>query len=213
MGISMKYRRKIYRKRLRRVGRRRKVVRRRLRKGRRTAAKVYRFKRFTRLTPETILASSVYIKGFSFTLNQLPNASEFTALYQQYRVDRVTVEYLPRTIASNNLNLNEWGNMYSIVDPTTAAPLTSIDDFAQRQNVKRTRECSYHRRSFVPAVATPNYVNGLTWGYGPRWRQWLATGDASVPHYGFIIGIENRDNVDHLYDVQVTYHVSFRNVK
>lgn len=207
-----KYRRKRYakrgRKRMRRM--RRKLGRRRYKRSRRSRS-VHHFKR-TQTTTYTAAASSQNFWGAQYQLNVVQNYTEFTALFDMYRINKIVVKFVPRTTAAS-MGDNQVGENYTCVDYNDAtAPLT-VNEILERDTASRTRANVTHTRVFTPAVACPAYRTGISSGYVPKWKQWLDCSYVDVAHFGLKGCFDNRDNVDQIYDIYTTYYMSFRNVK
>lgn len=208
----VKYRKRKYagrgRRRMRRV--RRRIGRKRFKRARRSR-KTYYFKR-TVTVPVTAAAGSQTFAGYGFQLNYVPNYTEFTSLFDMYRINKVVYKFVSRT-TSSALSANECGELYSVVDyDDISAPLT-VAEMLERDTVKRSKITNTHTRILTPAVAAVAYRTGITNAYMPKWKQWIDAAYVDVPHFGLKVCYDNRDNVDSIFDVYITYYMSFRNVR
>lgn len=201
---------------------RRRSWRRRPRRGRRTRAyrrgrrswlsKVYTFRRTNvdTLTVNTTTPNPVYW----FQLNEIPNYTEFTALYDQYRISKVVYKLIPRASQALPSNPNQ-GTLFSVIDYTDSNPLTSADQANEYASVKRTRGFKTHSRVIRPKLNVPLYETGapLTFGYGVR-SGWVNCADPAVHHYGLKFWYENpAAGAELVFDEYITYYVKFKNVK
>lgn len=129
--------------------------------------------------------------ALTFALSSLPNASEFTSLFDSYKIMKVKLDWIPfgDTV---NLPMNTMGGSSSLMSP--GGPLiTAIDyddantpgtasDLLQYQASKVTPVPRRLKMSLRPKHATEVF-SGIGSGYGPR-TGWLDCGYSSIPHYG-----------------------------
>lgn len=182
----MPYRRN-YRKRptLRRRRRytRRRIMRRPLTK---RALKVHHFKRTFALDYITSAAGADVLGAFNFYLAQLPNYTEFTNLYDQYRINKILIKFVPNVNSADVAASATIAQFNTVLDFNDSTPLASLNNCFEYGNWRMTRGTQVHTRIFTPssldAVAntggtTPSFVN-------PTWKQWIATSSANIPHFG-----------------------------
>lgn len=171
-----------------------------------------------------IAYSTSYVQGSSvapttgalvFFLNGVPNASEFTALYDQYKIKRVKVQFIPKNLPGElgsaiATSPQQFWTYPDFDDPTPPSVLSTV---LQRQAVVRTRSTSHHTRVLKPRIAKPIYQDGITNAYGPG-TSWIDCSNPAVPHYGLKYYLDGAMNVSSItaYDLQITYYLSFRNV-
>lgn len=219
------YRRRFY-------GRRRRTARRPLYRRRRPALRrrrtVYRRRHsvhlFTRWTDVNSLnvTDATQQGAMTFYLNQLPSASEFTALFDQYRINCVVLKmrYLnqipDRTDASSGAYRP---NFHYCVDYNDSTAYTSITQFAQVGNYRchaLNGERDWSIKIF-PKVQRQMYQGLGSTGYGPV-KCWINTADPAVPHYGLKYLIDcngggGGNEVLGSLQYQAKYYLSFKNVK
>lgn len=90
---------------------------------------------------------------FNFSLNDLPNYTEFTALFDQYRIDKIEIEWYPEyTVLSDASTLSSAKNVQlnTAIDVAGATP-AAVDDVLQFRTLKTTGITERHKRSFRPA--------------------------------------------------------------
>lgn len=180
---------------------------------------VYVFKR-TYYVPSVISVASGGPDGqygFSYSLNALPNASEFTSLFDQYRIAGVKTRFLPRG-NSSELTGASGGNISSIASVIDyddgTAPTGGISQISQYQSFKLTRSDQQHTRYFKPRlnVAAINSVAGGTQNK-LNMRGWLDCDVSTTEHYGLKVVVPAPPSGSVVYDVIVTMYVLFRNVR
>lgn len=130
----------------------------------------------------------------------LPNSTEFTTLFDQYKIRRVKIEM---RYANNNSSINS---------PSTSLPLfyyaNDFDDavsltqtaLQQFQGCKTTMlgtgAKEYTQHSLVPKPLVQLYESAVSTGYSnPAKPIWIDCNDATAPHYGFKLCWDNAMNI------------------
>lgn len=167
---------------------------------------------------------TVYLPGFynlvaggpavgtarNFKLSDVPNASEFTQLFDQYCIKMVKMSLIPRFTEVSNTSTQ--GNIWSVLDYDDSIAPPNVDTVLQYENVKRTRMSQIHTRYFKPAVADEIYATGVATTYGAKKNQFLDCTNDAVEHYGVKLWFDTRaTNV--IYDVQIKFYLAFKNVR
>lgn len=156
----------------------------------------HRFKRTVRLDNITLTQTTAgYFKGFDFNLGMLPNYTEFTLLFDQYKIDKVKLKLVPTFSTSDILNVANHGsgticpNVQSILDFNDSTNPVTENELLQYANRKLTRGTREHSRKFAPRFASAEYKTVLAFGYRPA-KGYLNTVDYNVPHYGMKVYID-----------------------
>lgn len=207
-------------------GRRRAAaIRARLRRKRLARGRIGRFRQtiqyFKRssYTPNWVQTSNVadVFKNLTVTLNGLPSSSEFTNLYDQYKIRGVKFTLIPRfnvaqATDGNTAPFQLPSQIYSVLDFDGNFPVT-INDMFQYENLKMSRGTALHKRYFKPAVL-PQVFNGITTGYSISKNMWIDCQNDAIPHYGSTICIPQVNATEPLgYDLKVDLYVAFKNVR
>ena len=129
----------------------------RKRRGRRSwGRKVYTFRRvvttqaaFSQTIPNYPTSTSNTAPYATFRLSDLPSASEFTSLYDQYMISKVVVRLTPRGNVQS-ISDNQGGFLCSVIDYTDTAPIVSITEMNQYSTLKKTRSHRPHVRVIRP---------------------------------------------------------------
>jgi len=205
---------------------------RRRRVGRKTQNKVHSFVRwcdkdttYSSTGPNTISETGVNQNlSYSFTLDNLVNPTDFTNLYDMYKINKITLylESAYDTTASGSALGNPNSQKIRVVhDYNDNNPLTQEDDYLEYGNCK-----SYHpwSRRGIKITLYPKINNAIeNVGGGPSAftsfsssKHWLNIVDDEVPHFGikmFIPG--NLVSVEEvrLFKVRAKYHISLKNSK
>lgn len=162
--------------------------------------------------------------AMDFKLNQLPDYSDFTYLFDRYRINAVAVKFYFSGVAGADTTGGAAAPTVSMwiakdYDDIATGGL-SIDTLRQYQNCKlhnvtQGRPVTVKLR---PAVASMMYKSDVATGYGPKWKQWVDCTYADVPHFGLKYAINfNSSNVNKWATWpqimrEVTYYLSFKNV-
>lgn len=127
--------------------------------------------------------------GMTFNLNNVTATSDFTNLFDQYRIVKVLYRFVCRRDPSQ-----------TTTNPSTYPRIQWVHDFndqvistsAELRQYANLREAffneSYQRTkwySLKPATLPLTYETGISSKTGPTWGQWLdAKNSAGVPYYG-----------------------------
>lgn len=130
--------------------------------------------------------------GYIITLNSLPNFGEFTALYDSYRIDWVTIWAVPTQtdaqVAAANLFTP---SLYTVVDKDDASPPGTLAAQLEHGNMKITTMDRMKKLcSFKPAVQGELFRSGATRGFNRMQDQWIDCAQADIPHYGLKVWCE-----------------------
>jgi len=148
--------------------------------------------------------------GTYAALNGLPNATNYTALFDQYRIVQVEVWITPQIGGSGGVLLNAGSLMKTVVDydnTTTTATQAFFDDFA---NCHTTGIQSGHYRRYTPHVAVAAYSGAFT-SFSNVVAPWIDCASPGVQHYGLKIYADATPLGAIGIDVITRYHVQFRN--
>jgi len=160
-----------------------------------------------------------------FTLNDIPQAASYQALFDQYRITRIKVmlTYQGETgdgVYSTTVQANQSADkvLWTLVDYDDAAPLT-------RGALMQYESAKMHQigfamnnpvtRTFVPHVAMAAY-QGTFAGYANQAMQWLDTQNANIQHYGFKCCFSSplsASEASPRWGVYAEYDLEFRNIK
>lgn len=130
--------------------------------------------------------TSASFAGYSVNLSQLPNYTEFTTLFDQYRINKVVVKFVPSftqdTIGSTEIT----PNLQSVIDYNDVTTPTATSELLQYQSYRRTRGNQTHTRVFTPSTL----VDISDTASSPKWKQWLSTANATLPHFGLKVALD-----------------------
>lgn len=174
---------------------------------------------FTRsfYTPEAIQlppATAAFGKAYTFSLSQLPNFGEFQNLYDQYKINMVKFQLIPRfTNASSNSSV-PIGNLWSVIDYDDSAAPSSINDVLQYQNLKRSRMNVIHKRIIKPKILTQIFSGTL--GADSPTRRFIDCTYATTPHFGLKLWVDENaapSGATLTWDLQCKFYLAMKNVR
>lgn len=141
------------------------------------SSRVHYFKRTVQFEPITINDTQQF-GALKFQLNQLPNYTEFTALFDVYRVSAIKIKFVPDygTGSLNPLTTNVlFGCFHTAIDRNDDTPVGSLDELLQYDTYKQTRLTSYHSRYFKPMTKITD---------ASFKKKWYDTSDDDEAYYG-----------------------------
>lgn len=140
-----------------------------------------------------------------FTLDQLPDYTDFTRLFDLYKITRLEIEFQPEyTELTDAALVSNAVNVYfnSVVDLTDSSAPASIDELLQSQQLKQTGITKVHKRSWEPTMLMSDLV---------PCKCWLPTSNASVRHYALKFAIPPT-GVAMTFRSRARYYISCANV-
>lgn len=145
-------------------------------------ARVYKFVRSTDTGDLTSTQLADTTVSYSFQINNLPGSSEFLALFDQYRIAKVQIRFIPyQTVANPTASKSI---MITVPDYDDTADLTSRQDAYQYSNCKVTNALEEHSWTIKPRVALAAYGSGIFSSYSNQPAQWIDSGSPTVSHFG-----------------------------
>lgn len=192
------------------------------------ARQVHAYKRMWKIS--TITASvagggvQTNIAGaYSFKLSDLPNYTELTALYDQYKITGVKISFIPSATEYNSAipqgatvaqGFNPFMSAIDYDDTTTP---TSEDQLMEYGSLKRSGPGRIHSRYIVPKVLQEVYRSVATTGYRPISGQWLDIAQPDIPHYGLKVWCSAPPAAGTAtaitYNVYATYYIKCKNTR
>jgi hypothetical protein len=160
-----------------------------------------------------LVGATATTQGFNFSLNDVPSSTDFTNLYDQYKICAVQLKFFPSQTQSVSLNPLERANanarFLSAIDLNdSTAPLTS-DEIRGYETCQVTSILDTHERF----IKNPMYQNST----GQNTSDWVATTSPSLNWNGLKVYIEpcnaTGTNTTLVYHVEAIYYLCFKNVK
>lgn len=214
---------RVYRRRPRKTFRKRRS--RKMVMYRRPQTKIYSFKRSVDLLNWNIDAvSAVQYKAYGFALSDLPTVTDFTALFDQFRILAVKITFYPQfnqfqydgTASGTKFGASE---LYSVIDYDDSATPASLDELNQFSTLKRRYFNRPYSRYFKPQIVCKGLLNsaGTNDGYFLAGRKrWLDMATPNVLYQGLKVAFASLNTnalVAQTIRVQCTYYFQCKNVR
>jgi len=92
-----------------------------------------------------------------FQLYQLPNYSDFTNLFNEFKINKISVQFIPRVTSHGITDVESTDPavvalLATYVDKNDLTSPASMNEIYENQNCKVTRGSQMHTRTFVPHV-------------------------------------------------------------
>jgi len=165
--------------------------------------------------------STLVFGSMAFSLQDLDQVTTFTALFDQYRIDRVIVQIKSRNPTAN-FNTSSVANAtppstYWVIDRDDSTTPTTLAAMRQYDNCQEAQYNDHVEIDLQPSVTPAIYAAGAFSGYAVcRTGVWLDVANVSIPHYGVKFGITELSataSSTYYWDLEFIYYVSFRNVR
>jgi len=157
----------------------------------------------------TSLAAGLY--SFQYTLDQIPDYTQFTSVFDQYRFNSVDVRVLPITTAIPPAAAVSTSVIWVAVDYDDSATPASVSSVQNYSNVSFATPGRSITFSLRPKFLTTIQTNGGTSVNAGMGAGWINCSQPSIPHFGVKVAVTQcaSTNVNVWYMV-FRYHVSFR---
>lgn len=156
------------------------------------------------------------------TLSGLPNLSEYTVLFDAYKISGIKYRFVPRNMDYNLGQINPTGTFYdvpmvsiindptSVVLPSGAYTMATYNTFAETGSLRRIRGDKEFTIYMKPLIQE-QYGSGALRYIKPRFTATDSNGQ-TMPHRGFHIFWHNFNFSSTFteYDVYVTYYITFK---
>lgn len=177
----------------------------------------------------TTSASADYV----FKLTDVINYSEFTTLFDQYKILKVVfkIQMITNPDSANPLNVaasstttyynnpTNWFPKFWYIRDYDSGSSETISSIKERQGakffvMKPNKEYSI---ALKPMVQVQTYKTSVSTGYAPK-RLWLDIADTSVPHYGLktvidCLGLDPNDTYPFKFRYETKFYLGFKGVR
>jgi len=185
------------------------------------ANRTYKFKRGCVLNTMTITMNGVLTSStgsYSFKLSDLPQYTEYTAMFDRYRITGVKLHVFPRisqqTPAGNTTAATAYSPVIAhTIDYDDATAPTDINTINQYDTVKFQYEFKPFKVWIKPRAAQAQYGAGVFTSYGNSSpKQWMDVASPDIAYYGWkwaTNGYSAALNGNQYWDVLATYYLEF----
>lgn len=156
-----------------------------------------------------------------FRISDVPNAINFKTIYEQYRINKIVVKFIPMAsqVVQNTVSTGgavSAGILATVLDWSNSSTLAFLSDYEQYQNFKFQGVFSRreHTRIFKPSIIE-NAQAGTGVGQVVAKNKWLSFTDTETNHFGIKIYLDAAPDttVSQSFWVQCKFYVAFKNVK
>lgn len=173
---------------------------------------VHHFKRVAQISSISASDDGNVLGALEFKFDDIPNKTEFTNLFDQYRINGILVRFIPNFTGSDinpSTTAQSVPNIWTIIDHDDAATPANLNEMMQYPNCKMTRGQNVHKRYFRPSCLVD--VAGITTGV--KFKQWLNMANTNIPHYGLKYHVDQTQAEIGTWRVFVTYFFSCKGVR
>lgn len=148
---------------------------------------------------------------YAITLDTFPNYTEFTNLYDNYRIRMLKFSFVPRRLPVSTTSVaTSFGTIGTAYDPDggSAVPMTELENYESFQIVPMG---DAFERVIVPHATNPVYNGSVFTAFArvPN-SAWIDCVSANVPYYGLDYSISVGTLSINIYDVFVTARIEFQ---
>lgn len=158
---------------------------------------------------ETIKVGGANVnKAYSFALSSVSNVTEFSGLFDAYRLNKVFIRAIPLfntwQAAPDDESHPSLPQIVDIVDYDDATILATSSDYLEFGTHRIHRGDKEWKRKFTPACAINVFQSATATGYKQAFKQWINLANASIPHYGYKLQlIPQEGTINQHYTVQL----------
>lgn len=163
------------------------------------------------LTAVTQLTNNGSVLQLSFNLAQAVQYTDFTNLYNEYKIRAVSVRFIPLANVSNLAESAFNQLIYTAIDVNGEVSTPTQDQIRQYSTVKYSPYNRIHKRYFYPR---PSISDNMVL---PGKQPWLSTSFTNPTQYQSLLisppVIPDLTTQTPIYKVECTYYLSFRTTK
>lgn len=152
---------------------------------------------------------------YTFSIDQLPNYTEITNLYDMYKIKCVVLKFVP-LYTSADVNPLATGvqvlPIHTVIDNSDKTALTSVQDAMEYSTYKMTRGLSIHTRKVYPKQLQFVDDGGVA-TLGDIKTGWIRSESPGVDHLGVKAHIPAATAASVVYQVFATYYIQVKQSK
>ncbi len=175
--------------------------------------------RFVRSAFYNVLTSTsgITLGSGNFKLSDLPNYTDFTALFDKYRFVCVIAKFIPTTqkseVGSATSLIGDNPLVYTVIDYDDASAPLSIDELRQFDTAQVNQIGTYFERAIVPRAALGSYSGTFaSYSQAPQ-NMWHDCNSPNIQFYGlkWATTAFSTSGTTALYQIEVDYIMEFAN--
>lgn len=148
--------------------------------------------------------------ALTFTLGQITDNSHVTGLFDQYRIRKVIITFIPRATemavsqpSTGSGTITKIPLFITAKDMDGTSAPTSILTLREHSQNQETASTKQHKWAFKPAVLGEIYRSGVSTNYSTKYDQWLDTSTTDIPHYGLNYFMEAGGSLNSMYTYEI----------
>lgn len=152
-----------------------------------------------------------YVSYVDFAFSQLISPTDFTALYDQYRINYVVTKFFLEVDPGAQTSVAAvYPKIYWVRDRDSAVAPSTIDELRQDSQCRMAilRPDRPVTIKCVPNVLARMYSGAVTDNYSPKFKVWLDATTTSTQHFGFKFAVDNLTNTNYTLRFERTCYFS-----
>ncbi len=150
----------------------------------------------------------------AFTLDTLPSYTDFTSLFDQYRIVEIRASFNPVVSPFGaSTTAVDLPMLYTAIDRDDATAPANVDTLRQFNTCQATSYKEFQQRTLSPRFAKAAYSGAFTSYSSSNQGDWVDSNSPSVQYYGLKWALSPVTVVSGqylLYNVDITYVLQFR---
>jgi len=174
--------------------------------------KIYQFKRTFESSSITVAPAGFAQSVYSWSLGNLPNVTDFTNLFDMYRICGIKIRFVPVYDAALSSAINKF-SIFTVIDYNDLNSITQAEA-EEYQNMQQSYSTRVHKRYFKPRIAISQQDVSSTNFISSYKCPWISTQNTNIAH-GFLkyVTDTNTGSAAFTFNVYSTLYVQFKNVK
>lgn len=151
--------------------------------------------------------------AIQLSLDQLPSYTEFTNLFEEYKIDKIVLKFYPAQMTENDNGTAASTPIFMYaIDKSDATAPASLNEMYQYAGLKIVNVLKPFTFKFYPCWSQYAYTGGAS-GYGTA-RGFLSCDYPAVKHYGvkYVMGLSGVASSSG-YNVFAVFHMAFRGIR
>jgi len=158
--------------------------------------------------------------AMAFSLQDLNQVASLTALFDQYRFDKVELKLIPQSTSINVMNTASPNDtppkILAVLDFDDSIAPASLAAVQEYDNVQIVTYGEGLMITLLPSYTPAVFAAGAFSGYAVQRAGWLDCANQAVAHYGIkgiVTALQALSTSGVYWDVAAKYYVSFRNTR
>lgn len=147
-----------------------------------------------------------------FYLNQVQDSASLISLFDNYKILKVKVKFIPQVTESSVGAAGGLPTLYTAIDTNSAPTTPTKNTIMAYKNCRTGLFDRTYSRTFRPMIQEAIYNGVTSTAYTPSSR-WLSTGYDACPHYCLVWGVDGTFGTGNsmIFKYEVEYIVAFKN--